>query len=188
MVLNGKGFWCGAKKLCLEHPGVWGWPQVHTARRTRAGLGIQKLTLLADRRRCYSLNEVGRVEKRAVSEFFGEGKIRLCKKFYGLRHPSLPGVASARRPSQNYVSGGLHCSAEVAFSEKSQILCILVFNLACIVIFLGRQDSISKSADSKDGMIEVNIQGLVPLQTTRYEPADSQFWILCIRQSITSEA
>ncbi len=82
---------------------------------------VQMLTLLADRHRCYPLNEVGRVEKRAVSEFFGEGKIWLCKKFYGSRHPSLPCVASARRPSQNYVSGGLHGSAEVANSEKSQI-------------------------------------------------------------------
>ena len=78
-------------------------------------------TLLADRHRCYPPNEVGRVEKQAVSEFFGEGKIRLCKKFFGSRHPSLPGVASARRPSQNYVSGGLHCSAEVATSEKSRL-------------------------------------------------------------------
>ena len=34
------------RAYALENPGVWGWPQVHTARRPRAQTGIQKLHFL----------------------------------------------------------------------------------------------------------------------------------------------
>jgi len=54
--------------------------------------------LLDGRHDRYPPNEVGRVEKRAKSEFFGEGEIR---------------------PHKTYVSGGLQLSIGVALSEKS---------------------------------------------------------------------
>jgi hypothetical protein len=74
--------------------------------------------LLANCHHRYPLNEVGRGEKRAKSEFFGEGKIWLSSKFMGSLHPSCIGVADARQPSQNCVSRGLQCTEEVAIAGK----------------------------------------------------------------------
>jgi len=50
------------------------------------------------------------------ASFSGRARVNRVN-FFGSQHPTLSGVAIARRPSPNYVSGGLQLYLEVALSD-----------------------------------------------------------------------